>query len=233
VLDLKSTPGSYEKYDKMTARELFRQSGVTEAAYELFLKPTLLVGLFAPPEELSAAVALEALYYYALAHQNDFDVCWCRGSISERIFAPLIARIEAAGGSIRGGRLVSGLATDAAGRVTSVTARSTADGTEEVYEADAVVFAISVAGMQKLVAACPVLAERHEFRRVMNLKSIDCISTRIWLDRRVDTRFPANVLAGFDPDDVGATYFDLTQLQDEYSNEPGTVIAAGAHLCPC
>jgi hypothetical protein len=34
-----------------------------------FIRPTLLVGLFKPPEELSAAVAMELLYYYALAHQ--------------------------------------------------------------------------------------------------------------------------------------------------------------------
>ena len=40
----------------------------------------LQVGLFAPPEELSAAVVIETLYYYALAHQSDFDVCWCKGS---------------------------------------------------------------------------------------------------------------------------------------------------------
>ncbi len=88
-----------------------------------FLKPTLLVGLFATPEELSAgtgsvvwqglaagacccsckqhlpqccqlalkptcclyrlppaAVVIETLYFYALAHQADFDVCWARGS---------------------------------------------------------------------------------------------------------------------------------------------------------
>ena len=34
-----------------------------------FIRPTLLVGLFKPPEELSAAVAMELLYFYALAHQ--------------------------------------------------------------------------------------------------------------------------------------------------------------------
>ena len=42
--------------------------------------PALQVGLFAPPEELSAAVVVQTLYYYALAHQSDFDVCWCKGS---------------------------------------------------------------------------------------------------------------------------------------------------------
>lgn len=35
--------------------------------------PALQVGLFAPPEDISAASMLEALYFYALAHQNDFD----------------------------------------------------------------------------------------------------------------------------------------------------------------
>lgn len=35
-------------------------------------------GLFAPPEQISAACMLETLYFYALAHQNDFDVSWCR-----------------------------------------------------------------------------------------------------------------------------------------------------------
>ena len=61
----------------MSARELCRQVGVSERMYEEFLRPTLLVGLFAPPEDLSAAVVLETLEFYALGHQNSFDVCWC------------------------------------------------------------------------------------------------------------------------------------------------------------
>ena len=50
------------------------------AVYEEFLKPLLLVALFAPPEELSAGVVLGAFYFYTLAHQSDFDVCWCKVS---------------------------------------------------------------------------------------------------------------------------------------------------------
>ncbi len=38
------------RYDKMSARELCRMWGVSDVMYERFLKPTLLVGLFAPPE---------------------------------------------------------------------------------------------------------------------------------------------------------------------------------------
>lgn len=225
AIDLGSTPGSYERYDSMTALEMFRSFGITQKAYEQFLKPTLLVGLFAPPEDLSAAVTIETLYFYALAHQSDFDVCWCKGSVSELIFEPLIAKIKERGGKIQGDRLVSGIETDAVGNVTALVARDTATGQEERLEADAVVFAISIAGMQRLVQANQVLADRREFQNVMNLRSIDCIATRLWFDRRIPTRFPANVLAGFEQD-CGATYFNLSDLHDEYKNEPGTVVAA-------
>ncbi|KAI3436402.1 hypothetical protein D9Q98_005819 [Chlorella vulgaris] len=225
AIDLGSVPGSYERYDSMTALELFRRYNITQAAYENFLKPTLLVGLFAPPEELSAAVVIETLYYYALAHQSDFDVCWCKGSVSELIFEPLIESIRQKGGKIQGGRLVSGIETNSGGDVTALVSRDTATGVEERHQADAVIFAISIAGMQRLVQANPVLGQRKEFRDMMNLKSIDCIATRIWFDRKMETRFPVNVLADFEQD-CGATYFNLSYLQDEYKGEPGTVIAA-------
>jgi hypothetical protein len=51
---------------------LFKLYGVSKAAYEQFLRPTLLVGLFAPPERISAAVMLETLYFYAMRSQNAF-----------------------------------------------------------------------------------------------------------------------------------------------------------------
>lgn len=66
--------------------------------------------------------------------------------------------------------------------------------------------------MQKLVSSCPPLAAREEFRRIGNLRSIDCIATRLWFDRRVSTQFPANVLSGFE-ETTGATWFNLNDLQ--------------------
>eukprot|EP00775_Hariotina_reticulata_P005158 gene5158-5396_t len=66
----------------------------------------LLVTLFAPPTELSAAAALGALYYFALAHQPDFDVRWSKGPIGELIFSPLVKKLEALGVNILGGRRV-------------------------------------------------------------------------------------------------------------------------------
>jgi hypothetical protein len=54
----------------ITLREtalLVRRFGVSRALYEEFLRPLLLVGLFAPPEELSAAAVLGTFYFYSKA----------------------------------------------------------------------------------------------------------------------------------------------------------------------
>ena len=66
--------------------------------------------------------------------------------------------------------------------------------------------------MQKLVGASRALSARPEFSAVQNLKSIDVISVRLWLDRRIDFQFPANVLAGCERE-AGSTFCDLNVLQ--------------------
>lgn len=53
----------------------------------------------------------------ALAHQADFDVCWCKGSVSERIFLPLVDKIKKAGAKIQGSTFVTDVITDATGKV--------------------------------------------------------------------------------------------------------------------
>lgn len=57
-----------------------------------------------------------------------------------------VKRIEAAGGAVRGGRLVVDVTGDAASGVTGVTARDVVTGEIETYPADAVVSAIGVTG---------------------------------------------------------------------------------------
>ena len=42
-IDFDSSEETFEKYDKMSAYELFQKCGVSTAAYEEFLRPTLLV----------------------------------------------------------------------------------------------------------------------------------------------------------------------------------------------
>lgn len=54
-----------------------------------------------------------------------------------------------------------------------------------MYPADAVVFAIGISGMQKLVYSTPALARQQDFRNIMNLRAIDVVATRLWFDRWV------------------------------------------------
>ncbi|GFR52690.1 hypothetical protein Agub_g15316 [Astrephomene gubernaculifera] len=226
LADYVSSEEVYEQYDKMSAYELFRRCGVSARAYDEFLRPTLLVGLFAPPEELSAAVVLDTLYFYALAHQNDFDVCWPRGSVAELVFMPLVERIRAAGGRVLGSRLVTGFSTDPeSGEVRSVEAVNRDTGEVFSYPTDAVVFAVGVGAMQKLVSSSPALASQPDFCALMQLRSLDVVATRLWFDRRLPTRYPANVLSGLEPS-AGATFFNLNELQDEYRDAAGTVLSA-------
>lgn len=44
------------------------------------------------------------------------------------------------------------------------------------------------------------------------LQSLDVIATRLFFDRHVSTKYPANVLSGFEPA-AGGTFFNLNDLQ--------------------
>ena len=74
MLDFDRDEETFQKYDRMSAHELFIRFRLSKRLVDDFIRPTLLVGLFKPPEELSAAVTMELLYFYALAHQTSFDV---------------------------------------------------------------------------------------------------------------------------------------------------------------
>jgi uncharacterized protein with NAD-binding domain and iron-sulfur cluster len=57
VIDFDNSDAAWRRYDKMTARELFHMFGVSKRLYKEAFEPMLLVGLFAPGEECSAAGA--------------------------------------------------------------------------------------------------------------------------------------------------------------------------------
>uniref|UniRef100_A0A0G4HSZ0 Amine oxidase domain-containing protein n=1 Tax=Chromera velia CCMP2878 TaxID=1169474 RepID=A0A0G4HSZ0_9ALVE len=218
----------YAQYDQMSAAELFKRCGVAESLYERFLRPVLLVGLFAPPEKLSAAVVLGMLKFYVLGHQPDFDVCWCRGSVSEEIFQPFVRSLEEKGADIRGGSFVREIKGGPDGRVQSVVYEKGGERIEET--ADAVVLAVGVKGLQKIVGASPLLRQQAELRRSMNVPTTDVMSVRIWFDKEVPCEYPSNVFAGFDRD-VGGTFFHLNVLHDECRKENGTVYSCDFYHC--
>ncbi|MEB3827545.1 hydroxysqualene dehydroxylase [Phormidium sp. CCY1219] len=220
VVDFDNSDAAWQRYDKVTARELFKQFGVSARLYRQSFEPMLLVGLFAPGEQCSAAAALGMLYYFILAHQPNFDVVWCRGTVGENIFNPWCQTIEKAGGKIFTQRRVTDVKIDEkTGKATAVVCG------DEVFEADAVIFSVGITGMKKIVSGSESLQGRREFQNVMNLNAIDVVATRLWFDRQVNIPRASNACFGFDRT-TGWTFFDLNALHDDYRDLPETVVEA-------
>lgn len=68
---------------------------------------------------------------------------------------------------VLGGQLVTDLQAGPDSRsIREIVTRDVATGTVATHECDAVVFAIGITGMQKLVQQCRLLGDRDEFRKV-------------------------------------------------------------------
>jgi hypothetical protein len=52
MLDFNRDEETFEKYDRMTAHDLFVRMGLSQRLVDDFIRPTLLVGIFKPPEEV-------------------------------------------------------------------------------------------------------------------------------------------------------------------------------------
>ena len=225
MLDLNRDAATFARYDAIDSLTLFRQLKISERMIDEFLRPILLVGLFKPPEELSAAVTMELLYYYALAHQDSFDVRWINGSsIAEQLIAPLADRLIARHQlTVLGGTLVTGLTLDQDGRsIRSVATRNQATGATAAIEGvDAVVLAVGARGLRAVMAQSPgCAAAAPELAAAADLGAIDVVSVRLWLDRHVAVADPANVFSRFAAlRGSGATFFMLDQLQKGHERE--------------
>lgn len=219
-----------QQYDRMTAHELFLRFGLSSRLVQDFLKPTLLVGLFKPPEELSALVVMELLYYYALAHMDSFDVRWIRnGTVSDSLLAPLASYLEESHDLQVLGNCRVGEITVENSRVTGLEYSSRQGQKYHLDDVDGIILALGGRGMQSVLRESPGLA-----RYLPNVdgKGIDVMSCRLWLDRKVATRTPANVWANFEElRGAGGTFFMLDQLQEDNpelwgQDEPqGSVVA--------
>ena len=221
MVDLNRNPEVFARYDAISAQTLFKKLGVSDRMINDFLRPILLVGLFKPPEELSAAVTMELLYYYALAHQDAFDVRWIKaGSIAEQLIAPLARLLSSTRGlQVLGGTLATRLnLCPETGQLQSVGTRSVATGEEGVLdEVDAVVLAVGAKGMRALMAQSPACAmAAPELQAAGSLGAIDVVSVRLWLNAYVPVVDPANVLSRFAGlRGAGGTFFMLDQLQKD------------------
>jgi uncharacterized protein with NAD-binding domain and iron-sulfur cluster len=188
----------------------------------------LLVGLFAPGEQCSASGMLGMLTYFILHSQKAFDVKWCRGTVSSRIFQPWVAKLEAMGVKMKTDSRVCDILTaeEDDNRVGRVSYQSGQDSSVESMDVDAVIFAVGISGMKNIVKSSPTLAARPQFRNCLNLSAIDCCAVRLYFDRRVDIEFASNACFGFPQHSGGTgwTYFSLNDLHDEYADEEKSVV---------
>ncbi len=221
MLDLYRSDEVFQKYDNLSALSLFKKLGISDRLINDFLRPILLVGLFKPPEELSAAVTMELLYYYALAHQDSFDVRWINSKcIAEHLFEPLSRRlISCHHMRVLGGTLATRLNVSAETHgISSVEAQSVNTKMIKVIDdVDAVVLAMGAKGLKSLMSQSPECSSAApELVAAASLGSIDVVSTRLWLDRYVPIAYPANVFSRFESlKGAGGTFFMLDQLQKD------------------
>jgi uncharacterized protein with NAD-binding domain and iron-sulfur cluster len=211
-------------YDRMTAHELFIRFKLSKRLVDDFIRPTLLVGLFKPPEELSALVVMELLYYYALAHTDSFDVRWIKnGTVTSSLIAPLATMLEDKYNlQIKGGsrvKTISTTPTAANGQQHRVASIRYLDGQGQeqvIDDIDGVVLAVTSKGMNFIVNGSPDLAKYPTFTKAASCSGIDVISVRIWFDKVIPTRTPANVFAQFQElRGAGGTFFMLDQFQKD------------------
>jgi uncharacterized protein with NAD-binding domain and iron-sulfur cluster len=224
------SPEAWEKYDKVSFRDLCMKLRVSERCYEEAFEPMILTGLFAPGAECSAAAALGMAYFFVLSNQKAFDVRWCKGNIGEQIFDPWVKRMTSQANPVtfQASTRVTGFELDESSsrpRISGI--RCMVNGeTESLLEVDEVIFAVGASALNAMVRYSPELSKFAEFRRFANLRGLSVLATRLFLDRKIDTPYTANACWGFDRG-VGMTFFNIGELHgDNFSedNAPGSVI---------
>jgi uncharacterized protein with NAD-binding domain and iron-sulfur cluster len=165
---------------------------------------------------------MELLYYYALAHQDSFDVRWINSkSIAEHLFEPLSRRLKSHHHlRLLGGTLATRLnVSSERQRISSVEIQNVASNEISILDdVDAVVLAVGAKGLKSLMRQSPECSQAApELVAAASLGSIDVVSTRLWLDRSIPIAYPANVFSRFESlKGAGGTFFMLDQLQKEW-----------------
>lgn len=235
-------PASWKKYDKISAENLFRTiAGVTPGLYEELVSPLLHVLPMTPGYDCSAAAALSCFHVFALQARGAFDVRWCRGTISERIFNPWAEKLTSSGSvNIRG-----------ASKVTSIEEFREADGGrkfrvtvngEDIIACDAIVLAVGGTAIKKLLPTSPPLANLPDAEGWKKFRGVTCVAVRLFLRPEMDdTSSPKMissvakamkespvVVCGPSIGDIpqlceaGFCIYDLQRLQDEYKLSEST-----------
>ncbi|MFG2833095.1 FAD-dependent oxidoreductase [Streptomyces sp. NPDC048434] len=185
-------PGVYERFDTVSAQDFLDAVNFPRAAqhlaFEVFSR-----SFFSDPRELSAAELLLMFHIYFLGSSEGllFDVP--DGPFPQALWEPLGRYLQRLGVDIRTGAPVDSV------RPSGDTALSIdAAGTSTEY--DAVVLAMDVTGLQRVVEASPLLGnEAWRVGIAAQRTAPPFLVSRLWLDRSVDRSRPGFLgTSGFD-----------------------------------
>jgi uncharacterized protein with NAD-binding domain and iron-sulfur cluster len=177
-------PKSWERYDKISAENLFLSiAGVTPTLYNELVAPLLHVLPMTPGYDCSAAAALSCFHVFALQSKGAFDVRWCRGTITDKIFNPWTKLLQEERGNVRfrGGAKVTGVTETPSSNSTSTYQVTLNDG-DDTIDCDAVVFAIGGTSLKNLSPSCPPLAELPVAKKLQRFRGVTCVAVRLFLD---------------------------------------------------
>ncbi|KAL7577571.1 hypothetical protein ACA910_015099 [Epithemia clementina (nom. ined.)] len=223
-------PESWLRYDKISAENLFRQiAGLSPTLYRELVTPLLHVLPMCPGWDCSAAAALSCFHVFALQSRGAFDVRWCRGSITEKIFNPWVQHLQKGGKvHIRGKSKVTGVeeVLSKGSRPYLVTINN--DSNDQIA-CDAIILAVGATTAGRLIDACPPLKVIEGLsRNWKQLRGITCVAVRVFVDTATSKRLTESMAEspvlvcgpriGNIPSlsETGFCIYDLGRLQDEY-----------------
>jgi isorenieratene synthase len=202
-----SVPDIYGRLDDVDAETFLRQINFPDAArhlaFEVFSR-----SFFAEPARLSAAELATMFHIYFLGSSEGlvFDVA--DANFDSCLWEPLREYL-----STRGVRFRTGVSVSSVERTDPKGFRAHLASGEHL-EADAVVLATDVAGLQRIVAASPDLGDEPWRERISEMRTAPpFLVQRLWLDRPVATdRSPFLGTGGLEP-------VDNISVLDRYERE--------------
>lgn len=222
-----SMPAIYDQLDHIDAETFLKDINFPEAArhlaFEVFSR-----SFFAQPDQLSAAELASMFHIYFLGSSEGllFDVA--SSNFDNCLWNPLRDYLTGYGANVRTGVTVAAI-EHVDGRFTV----TDSDGTST--EADGVVLATDVAGLQRIVAGSPTLGDDDWRQQVQALQvAPPFVVHRLWLDRPVHADRPAFLGTG------GLKPLDNISVVNRYESEAagwvtvhgGSVVELHAYAAP-
>jgi isorenieratene synthase len=203
---------TYERHDGTTARDYLDSLRFPPAARRMMFD-VFSHSFFNPEEEMSAADLLMMFHFYFMANPEGlvFDVL--DDEFEASLWTPFREYLEGMGARFRLGTEVTSIAR-AEGNGWTIGCREMASGTVSPESADLVVLAVTVPGLQQIVAASPKVGEAVWRRTVADLSlTLPFAVWRLWLDRPVNSdRQPFVGTAGY-------PYLDNISVYETFEEE--------------